>query len=267
MELLEEIQNKLFELRTKPNKRLSQNFIKNKQTIETLVQKADLTQKDTVLEIGPGLGFLTRKLATKSKVIAIEKDLKLFKSLQKEMPNIKLIQGDVLTEKIPNFNKLVCFPPYHISKEICYFMNNKKPKLSVMVFQSEFAEKLSAEPGLKNYNALSVITQYNYKIELVNSVSPDSFYPKPETFSTIVLFTKKKPKNTVTNEEQFKKFVKEIFRYKNKNLSNALAKSEKKLGKINREKIKKTIKEMKLEKQKVMQTEVEEFTKLFNQIF
>lgn len=255
--------------RFRPNKKLGQNFIVNQRIIKKMVNSAELTQKDRVLEIGSGTGFLTRKLLEKSRVIAVEKDEKLCELLEKELPqeNLELVCGDYLREKIPEYNKVVSFPPYFISKKTIQKILKEKPSLGVLVFQREFAEKLRAFPGFLNYIDLSVLIQYYYRIDFVARVKAKNFFPKPRSDSQIIKLQKLHRQKKAVNEEGFACFVKQLFRHKNKNLSNALSDSQKFLKNVNLQKnyIEKA-KYLDLGSEKVMLSSVEDLVNVFNSL-
>jgi 16S rRNA (adenine1518-N6/adenine1519-N6)-dimethyltransferase len=189
-----------------------------------MIKEAELTSSDTVVEIGAGAGFLTKELLKKCKVTAVELDPILFELLQKELPqkDLKLIQGDFLKVDLGEFNKLVALPPYTISSEIMYRLFELKPELCVMVFQRAFVERLMSEPGFMDYNALPVLTQYNFEVEMLYRVPPKSFFPQPKSDSSMIRLKAVQRFGTAKNESAFKQFVKSIFRFQNKNMLNAV---------------------------------------------
>lgn len=233
MSLFLELNNLMIKYRFKPDKKKGQHFIISEGVIEKIVRTAELTPKDTVLEIGAGTGFLTKRLQQKCRVIAVEKDEKLCELLEKELSkkNLELRCSDYLKEKIPPYNKTVSFPPYFLSKKIILKLLSEKPELCVLVFQSEFAEKLQAMPGFREYSALSVLAQYYYEIKSIARVHAKRFFPKPKSDSTIVAMKRIERKEKARDEKGFASFAEEIFRHKNKNLSNALMDSKKFLPK------------------------------------
>jgi len=285
-----ELNSLMVKYRFWPDKRKGQHFITSRETVQKLVDSAELTAKDTVLEIGPGSGFLTRELTKTSRVIAVEKDKVLCELMHQELgeKNLQLVCGDYLKEKIPKYNKVVSFPPYFISKKMMLKLFSEKPELCVLVFQSEFAEKLAAMPGFREYSALSVICQYFYETRIIGRVQSKKFFPKPESDSSIVLLKKRKRKTMACDEAGFIAFVREIFRHKNKSVSNALSNSQKFLVKINGEQkgnMRKKTREpvfgkmlsralvfpkstnAKLVKKKVSQLSVEELVGLYNSLY
>ncbi len=270
MSLFQELQNFLVKYRVSPLKKLGQHFIINEKILDKMIEKADLKKNDVVFEIGAGTGFLTKKLAKKAKVKALEVDFKLVKLLNNEIKskNVEIIEGSFLKTPLPKFNKVVSLPPYNLSKEIMLKLLEHGFDSGILVFQIDFAEKLNAIPGLKSYTALSVLTQYYCDIEILEIVSPNNFYPKPNTDSAIIVLQKKEKKTKAKNEKRFKKFLEQIFRYKNKNIGNSIQKSLKFFkNKPDEKKIKKAIQSLGLETKKTMQLEVNEFVELFNKIY
>ncbi len=271
MNLFNELQNLMAKYRFRANRKLSQNFVINEHLIEKIVELADLKASDTVLEIGAGTGFLTKALLKKSKVIAVEKDKGLCKVLEEELSqkNLTLILGDFLKETISKYNKVVSLPPYSQSSAIMHKLLENQFELGVLVFQKEFAEKLIAFPGFEEYCALSVLTQYYFDTEIIQSVSAGSFFPKPKGESAIVVLKQCKEIQKVKNKKNFTFFVKTLFRFRNKNLSNALNKSRQFLLPvldISSEEFDKRVSSIEMGEEKVDLLPVEYFVEIFNEI-
>ncbi len=257
--------------RFRANRKLSQNFVINEKLIEKIVELADLKASDVVLEIGAGTGFLTRALLKKSKVIAVEKDEGLCTMLGEELSkkNLTLVCGDFLKEKLPKYNKVASLPPYSQSSVIVYKLLENQFELAVLVFQKEFAEKLVAFPGFDEYCALSVLTQYYFDSEIIQTVSPGSFFPKPKSDSAIVVFEKSEEIEKVKDSKKFVFFVKTLFRFRNKNLSNALNKSKQFLLPsldLSSEEFDKRVSSIEMAQEKVDLLPVECFVETFNTI-
>ncbi|MCD6478379.1 MAG: ribosomal RNA small subunit methyltransferase A, partial [Candidatus Diapherotrites archaeon] len=183
-----------------------------------------LKETDKVLEIGAGTGFLTRELCKHCKVFAVEIDEVLCELLGKELThvNVEILCGDFLKIELPDFNKVVSIPPYHISKKIMFKLLRHGFELAVLVFQDEFAEKLVAQPGFPQYSALSVLCQYKTEPNIIGTIGPGSFFPKPKAKSAIIRLVSAQRECKVLNEELFFRFVVELFRYRKKNVENAL---------------------------------------------
>jgi 16S rRNA (adenine1518-N6/adenine1519-N6)-dimethyltransferase len=227
MTLFSELQDLSVKYRFRPNRKLAQHFAVDDALLEGLVGLAELEEKDTVLEIGPGTGFLTRLLLEKSHVVAVEKDEILCGLLEKELPrkNLSLVCGDFLKAALPEFNKVVSLPPYMHSADIVYRLLQHGFGLAVLVFQKEFAEKLVAIPGLGEYCALTVLAQQSFDASIAKIVPATSFFPKPKGDSAIIVLRPKKKPFAVKDKALFELFAKTLFRFRNKNLGNALAQS------------------------------------------
>jgi len=188
---------------------------------------ASLGSNDVVLDIGAGLGFLTRFLASKCKgVMAIESDTKLVKALReqlRDLSNVQIIEGDVLKVQIPHFNKAVSIPPYNISSPLLLWFFSKKLDCAVLIFQKEFANRLVASVGSKDYGWLTVATYYNVEIELLDEIPKLMFYPRPEVNSVVVLLKPKRPPPfPLKNEALFKQLVQMLFTQRNRKVRNAV---------------------------------------------
>jgi len=162
MSLLKKTRRLLRTYQTFPKKRLGQNFMIEEDLLRLMISGASLNKNDVVLEIGAGLGFLTRLLSQECKqVIAVEVDPRLMRILRTELQdleNVKLIRGDVLKVPIPSFSKVVSNPPFYISSPILFWLLDKKFERATVTFQKEFAERLVASAGTREYGRLTVMT-------------------------------------------------------------------------------------------------------------
>lgn len=230
---LDELKSLLGQFHIRPDKRLGQNFLLSDEVLDKIVDAAELTTQDMVLEIGPGLGALTRRLSEKAgQVIAIEKDRKIFRALKtilKRQENVKLIFGDALSfdptshPLLSTNYKLVANIPYYLTGKIIQdFLTAKaKPQLLVLLLQKEVARRIVAEPG--EMSLLSVATQFYSDPELVGEVPKADFYPAPAVDSAIVRFRVLREPRFVVNEKKFFQLVKIGFANKRKQLHNNLA--------------------------------------------
>lgn len=214
----------------KPNSDLGQNFLIVEDVIQREVERAEIKESETVLEIGPGLGVLTDKLAKKAKkVYAIEKDSRIIEILKREYrwDNVELIHGDALKIDFPEFDKIVSNLPYQISSPITFKLLKYDFKRAVLIYQLEFAQRMVAKPGDKNYSRLSVMVQAKANVELVERIGRGAFYPKPKVDSAVILMElKPKDEQIVLNEN----LVKALFQHKRKLASKALKDSYHMLG-------------------------------------
>jgi 16S rRNA (adenine1518-N6/adenine1519-N6)-dimethyltransferase len=173
-----------------PKKRFGQSFSINSILLNNVISYASISKKDIVLEVGTGLGFLTRLLAQRcKKVVAVEIDPNLIDISKKQtvgLQNIEFIEGDILRVSTPPFNKMVSIPPYSISSPLLFWLLEKNFDLAVMVFQEEFAERLIAPVGSKRYGRLTVNIYYKAEVDLLDSVPRKMFYPPPTVDSLIV---------------------------------------------------------------------------------
>lgn len=207
--LKQQIQKQLEEYDITPNRVLGQNFLIDERVIGELVDAADISKKDLVVEVGPGTGVVTRELAKQAKkVIAVEKDPKLVKLLQKEfkeVKNVTIIEGDILDFKIPNdksqiINKILnlnnsknvykvigAIPYYLTSRLFRHFLQDLpiQPVSVTFVIQKEVAQKIVAKPPHSNLLAVSV--QFYGEPHIVRAVSKSAFWPRPKVDSAILV--------------------------------------------------------------------------------
>lgn len=209
-----------------PKKRLGQNFTVNSDILQQLVSYSCLTKNDIVLEVGAGFGFLTQLLAEKSKkVIAVEVDPPLIAFLKQHLQgldNVELIEGDILKVCIPEFSKVVAAPPYSISSPLLFRLLENKFDSAFLILQKEFAERLAASVGSKDYGRLTVNIYYRADVELLELVPRTMFYPSPDVDSMILRLTPRTPPFPVEDELFFFDLVRVIFTQRNKKVRNAV---------------------------------------------
>ncbi|MBN2127777.1 MAG: ribosomal RNA small subunit methyltransferase A [Candidatus Diapherotrites archaeon] len=269
---MSELNQLMISYRFKSKKQLSQNFLIDEKILEEIIALADLKSKDKVLEIGCGTGFLTKKLLEKSSVIGVEKDFQLIELLKKEFTDKKftLIEGDFLKVKLPEFNKVVSLPPYHISSLILMKLMHYDFDYALIVFQKDFTEKLLAEPGFAEYTAITCLVNYFFEPEiLIDYIPSNAFQPSPKTPSALIKLTKKHCFGKAKNDLKFIKFIKELFRFKNKNLANALHKAFPFISKelnLSKKKLDKIISSNELMQEKISLLEIDELVELFNEL-
>ena len=210
-----------------PKKHLGQNFMIEPSIYYRLADYASLGRSDVVLDVGAGLGFLTRFLADRCKrVLAVESDSRLVKILRdqlKDLSNVEVIEGNVLKVSTPHFDTVVSIPPYHISSPLLLWLFSKRFDRGVLIFQKEFANRLVASVGSENYGWLTVVTYYYAEVELLEDVPKWMFYPQPEVDSIIMRLKPKKPLPfTLKNEVLFKRLVQTLFTQRNRKVRNAV---------------------------------------------
>ena len=220
---------KTFNLRA--SKRLGQNFLIDAGVVDGILNAAEISAGDEVLEIGPGIGTLTQGLLESgAKVTAVELDKKLPAVLAQTLAgyeNFKLVQGDILkvdVEKLmpPNF-KVVANLPYYITTQILLALMEKKLPITkiVTMVQREVAERMIAAPNSKTYGAMSVAVQFRADVRIAFDVMPESFLPRPEVTSAVVVCDIKKSPFQV-DEKFFTKVVRASFGQRRKTLLNSL---------------------------------------------
>lgn len=215
------------------SKSLGQNFLVDDSVPRDIVEGADVKKEDLVIEIGPGVGTLTAQLLNAAKrVVAIELDNDLIPILQKELgenENFTLIHNDAL--KV-DFNeiigeeksvKLVANLPYYVTTPIIVKLlkeNYKFKSLTIMI-QKEVAERMNAEPGNKDYGALSLLVQYYCNTSIVRKVPPTCFIPRPKVDSIVIRLDRlENPKVEVQNEKLFFDIIRNSFNMRRKTLWN-----------------------------------------------
>jgi 16S rRNA (adenine1518-N6/adenine1519-N6)-dimethyltransferase len=267
--LYEETLNLLRQHHILPKKRLGQNFTVDESLLQSMVNYADVEANDTILEVGAGLGFLTRLLAPRvKKVLAVELDHNLITILQRRLSsfkNVQIIHSDILTSNIAAFDKVLSTPPYSISSPLLFWLLEREFKSAVMTLQEEFARRLTADVGSKDYSRLTVATYYRADVELLEHVSNDCFYPSPDVDSIIVRVRPKPAPFKVNDEETFNELIKTVFTQRNKKLRNAVMPYLLKRG-IPKEKAQKTADALTFHYKRVRELAPEDFGALTNEL-
>lgn len=190
--------------------------------LDRIIGYGEVNSSDTVLEIGAGYGNLTGKLAEKAgRVIAIEVDPELAASLYR-WKNVDVMVGDALKVEFPTFNKVISNLPYSISSPVTFKLLQHKFDLGILMYQHEFAERMVALPGSKDFGRLSVSVQYLADVGILEVVPRTAFITPPEVNSAIVRMTPRPPPYEVKDCDFFKKFISAIFSQRRKKLRNAI---------------------------------------------
>lgn len=211
----------------KLDKRKGQNYLINRDVLSSILSSAAISKGDNVLEIGAGIGTLTIPLAEKAgHVFAVEQDAKIAKVLEERLEDLKISNVDVLIEdatkmEFPEFNKVVSNLPYMISSPMTFKLLEHDFDFGVLMYQKEFADRMVAEPGSKNYSRLSVMMHLCANVEFLFNVPPDSFFPQPKVYSAVIKLT---PKD-VSVDPFFMKTSRALFQHKRKTVKNALVDS------------------------------------------
>ena len=253
------------------SKSLGQNFLIDQNILNKIVSGSGINENTNVLEVGPGAGTLTRELCLKAKkVTAVEIDkalIPILNDVMSDFDNFNLINSDILELNINELIKdefgnesftVVANLPYYITTPIIMnFLESELPVNSMtLMIQKEVAARILAEPGTKDYGALSVAVQFYH-----------CFTPQPKVTSTVVnLKLYDKPKYDVKNKEQFFKIVKSIFSQRRKTLVNSLSGSP--YLDLSKDKIIDVLKQMELnEKVRGEKLNIEQITELSNIIY
>lgn len=216
-------------------KKYGQNFIIDENIINSIINKSLIDKKTLVIEVGPGMGVLTYKLAKKSKYVIsyeIDKTLKPILETNLKKDNIKIIYDDFLQRNIKNdlinykYEKLFVISnlPYNITTPIIFKIIEENLNVDKMVFmvQKELGNRFKAKPQTKDYNALSILLNYYFEVKKIMDVSRNVFIPKPNVDSVVIEFTKRKNKLKLKNKKDFIKLVKDSFKNRRKMLKNNL---------------------------------------------
>ncbi len=222
-------------------KRLGQNFLINGEVIANIIDYAEISPEDTVIEIGPGVGFVTEQLVKHAKhVIAIELDEEAVKELQKlNAPNLTIIHKDILktdlSELCEGKVKVVANIPYYITSPIIAHLlgeiddleNKNRNKITdiLLMVQEEVARRMVAteKSPSKQYGLLTILSQFWADVEIKELVGRRSFYPAPKVNSALVKLTvRENPKLELSDYTHFRKTIKTAFSQRRKNIKNCL---------------------------------------------
>jgi len=227
---LQTIQQLLKKHGLRPNKRLGQNFLIDRATLDQFIDTADLTMKDTVIEIGPGLGTLTVQLAKHAKkVIAVEKDKKLIPILNevaRQNTNIEIVNKDIL-EFNPPKNGLYTLAgniPYYLTSRLLrvFLESDYPPQNIILIVQKEVAQRICAKPP--EMSILSISVQFYAEPRIISYVLRSSFWPMPDVDSAIIRICPVAVANSGnTNPSLFFRIVKAGFSSPRKQLANNLS--------------------------------------------
>ena len=221
-------------------KRFGQNFLTDPRVLDKIIAAADVTKDDFVLEIGPGLGTLTRALCDHAgHVLAVELDFDLADIIEQELipayDNLELITGDILKQDIGEIAnkkneghpiKVVANLPYYITTPILMeLLETKAPVESITVMvQKEVADRMMAKPGDKDCGAISLAVQYYADVYLAANVPPNCFTPRPRVASAVIrLTTRQTPPVETKNEKLMFGLIKAAFAQRRKTLVNAVS--------------------------------------------
>jgi len=239
----------------KPKKSLGQNFLMDQNILRKEAKLLNPKHK-TVLEIGPGDGRLSEKILElePERLFAIEKDQRMAELLSEKFhgKNVTLIEGDALEVDWPEVDLVIGNIPYYITSPIIFKLAKQTFAHAVLIVQKEFAQKMVANPGHKNYGRLSVTAQLAFDVRLIQIVPRHLFRPIPKVDSAMIVL--KPAGRSLTQFEE--NIIRYLFTHKNKTVRNALLDSkmfekeevgEEKLGKFGKRKVRTLTKEEVLE--------------------
>ena len=261
------------------SKSLGQNFLIDTNVIDRILEGARVKEGDYVIEVGPGIGTLTKEMGRSAeKVVAIEIDKTLIPILEEtleDFPNIEVINQDILKVNVQELVKeklnggpvkLVANLPYYITTPIVMkFLEEDIPVTDIVVMvQKEVADRMNAKPNTKDYGALSVAVQYYCDTEIVAKAPRHMFMPQPNVDSTVIgLHVREEQIYHVDNEDIFFKTVKASFGQRRKPLLNSLGG----LGFLSKDQIKEALKEANIDEKRRGETlSIEEFASLSNAV-
>ena len=261
------------------SKSLGQNFLIDTNVIDRILEGARVKEGDYVIEVGPGIGTLTKEMGRSAeKVVAIEIDKTLIPILEEtleDFPNIEVINQDILKVNVQELVKeklnggpvkLVANLPYYITTPIVMkFLEEDIPVTDIVVMvQKEVADRMNAKPNTQDYGALSVAVQYYCDTEIVAKAPRHMFMPQPNVDSTVIgLHVREEQIYHVDNEDIFFKTVKASFGQRRKTLLNSLGG----LGFLSKDQIKEALKEANIDEKRRGETlSIEEFASLSNAV-
>ena len=223
-------------------KKFGQNFLIDPHVLDKIIEAAEVTKDDFVLEIGPGIGTMTQYLAEAAReVTAVEIDdtlIPILKDTLKEWDNVTVLHGDILKTDIRKIAdeknqgrpiKVVANLPYYITTPIIMgLFESHVPVDSITVMvQKEVADRMQTGPGSKDYGALSLAVQYYAEPKIVANVPPNCFMPRPKVGSAVIRLTRhQNPPVTTLDEKLMFRLIRASFNQRRKTLSNSLKNSQ-----------------------------------------
>ena len=218
----------------KAKKRLGQNFLEDSVVIDKIVQQIIAEKPNTLLEIGAGTGALTTKIASLCKQLhCIEIDKSLYNKLSAQfnnaypnITNIKLHNADALNF---DFSAIDCTHifgnlPYNVASQIIARLVSEKHTANTLTFmvQTEMALRFCAQPTEKNWGRLSMLANYNWQVQYLFDIYPESFNPQPKVMSTLIRFDRKQPQRDLANIPKLQAIAKQLFQQPRKTIANNL---------------------------------------------
>ncbi|OFV67105.1 MAG: rRNA adenine dimethylase [Candidatus Syntrophoarchaeum caldarius] len=207
--------------RTRRSK-LGQHTLLDDAILDRIVEYGEVARKDRVLEIGAGTGNLTARLIERSDTVyAIEIDPELSRMIKARCPGAFIINANALKIELPEFDKVISNLPYSISSNITLKLLRSEFKLGILIYQSEFIQRMRAKPGEKRYGRIAVSVQAFSDIDVLEKVPKSAFYPVPAVHSAIIRLTPHNKYN-IKDKALFLDFVRWLFSNRRKHVKKTL---------------------------------------------
>ena len=207
----------------RPSKRLGQHFLVDSRVARRHVGHAAIGSSDTVLEIGPGLGILTRLLAERARhVVAIEADRRFGAYLRESLPAVEVIEGDALAIEWPRFDVMASNLPYQISSPLTFRLLGEPFRRAVLMYQWEFARRMIAQPATSDYSRLSVGVSTRAACEILERVPRNAFHPQPHVDSALVRLEPRPAPFPIADPDRYDAVVDVLFKHRRKTVENGL---------------------------------------------
>ncbi|MCA9392738.1 MAG: ribosomal RNA small subunit methyltransferase A [Candidatus Omnitrophica bacterium] len=212
-----------------PKKSFGQNFLISPAVRDRILRACDVRDSDTVVEIGPGKGVLSKPLSGQAgRLFLVEKDPRMAAYLREELAGqpVTISETDILTYALPPGEKIILVGniPYNISTPIVEYAIAHRSRIRTffLTVQREFGERLAATPGSKIYGSLSVFAQFYADIKILFSIKRTAFFPVPKVDSCFVRMDFRSPRFRLPDESRFFRFVQQTFTQRRKTLINAM---------------------------------------------
>ncbi len=213
----------LADLGVRPRRGMGQHFLLDSRVAARQVAHAGIRPSDVVLEIGPGLGILTRLLAERAKrVVAIEADRRFAEYLRHNLPDVEVIEGDALKVDWPHFDVMASNLPYQISSPLTFRLLDHAFDRAILMYQWEFAKRMRAKPGTADYSRLTVGVYRRAACEILERVPRNAFHPQPRVDSAIVSLVPRPAPFPLSNPDRFDAVVDALFAHRRKTVENGL---------------------------------------------
>lgn len=213
----------LSRLGVRPSKSRGQHFLVDARVAARQLDYAAVRPSDVVLEIGPGLGVLTRRLVERAKrVVAIESDRRFAEYLRKAVPEAHLVHGDALKVDWPEFDVMVSNLPYQISSPLTFRLLATPFDRAVLMYQREFAKRMVAAPGTTDYSRLSVGVYVRAACTILERVPRNAFHPQPKVDSALVRLEPRPSPFPIADPDRFDAVVAALFEHRRKTVENGL---------------------------------------------